>query len=290
MQMREYVRVNTVEEALSAASAAKGPVLYFAGGTDILVQAREDERYREHSVIDIYGIQALKNIEEQEACIKIGALVTHTQLAESELLRRHARVLSLASATVGSLQIRNHSTIGGNIANASPAADTLGALAILRAQVELCGPAGTRLLPLKEVIAAPYRNTLQNGELITAVYVDKLEADTLFEFYKLGRRRALAISRMTVAALLRKDAEGRVSRFEMTIGATFPRPERFEDVSALLLNKVPAKEDTEAVAKLLSDKIPQIAGIRASTSYKQPVAKKLIARILNGMLWGENDG
>lgn len=289
MQLASYSRVSSVEEAIAAAKAAVCPVLYFAGGTDILVKAREDECYREHAVIDIYGVEELRGISEAGDRLKIGSMTTHTQIVENELVQRYARILSLASATVGSLQIRNHATIGGNIANASPAADTLSALAVLEAQIELRRGDAVVMLPLVDVLAGPYRSNLQNGDLITAVYVKKLPDGCISDFYKLGRRRALAISRMTISTLLAMDDTGTVTYFDMTLGATFPRPQRFDDVSALLTGKKPDQKDIAEVAKVLSDKIPQIAGIRPSTTYKQPVAQRLITRILSRLIFGESD-
>ena len=289
MQLASYIRVSSIEEAAAAVKAEKHPVLFFAGGTDILVKSREDECYRDRAVIDIFGVEELRGVTDSGERLRIGSMSTHTQIVENALISRHAKILALASATVGSLQIRNHATIGGNIANASPAADTYSALAVLDAQVEIRRGDSVLLLPLYDVIAGPYKTNLQPGDLITAVSVRKLPEGCVSDFYKLGRRRALAISRMTISTVLSLDADGKVTYFDMTLGATFPRPQRFDDISAMLTGKQPDQTDIAAVAKALSDKIPQIAGIRASTTYKQPVAQRLISRILNRLILGESD-
>ena len=284
MQMASYVRVSTLAEALAAAQAAAGPVLYFAGGTDILVRQREDDCYAGSHVIDIYGVEELRGVTDAGERLRIGALTTHAAIAADPLVKRHAEVLALASETVGSWQIRSHATIGGNIGNASPAADTFAALAVLDAQVEVRRGGGALTLPLYDVIVRPYATCLQNGDLITAVTVKKLPEGCRSRFYKLGRRRALAISRMTVAAVLRCDGSGTVDYFDMTLGATFPRPQRFAGIPPLLLGKRPGEADVLAAAKALADKIPEVAGIRHSTAYKQPVAEKLAARVLRDLL------
>ena len=253
MQMASYVRVSTLAEALAAAQAAAGPVLYFAGGTDILVRQREDDCYAGSHVIDIYGVEELRGVTDAGERLRIGALTTHA-------------------------------TIGGNIGNASPAADTFAALAVLDAQVEVRRGGEALTLPLYDVIVRPYATCLQNGDLITAVTVKKLPEGCRSRFYKLGRRRALAISRMTVAAVLRCDGSGTVDYFDMTLGATFPRPQRFAGIPPLLLGKRPGEADVLAAAKALADKIPEVAGIRHSTAYKQPVAEKLAARVLRDLL------
>lgn len=288
MQMASYIRVSTLEEALQACKAANGPVLYFAGGTDILVKAREAECYADRHVIDIYGVEELRGVSDEDSQLKIGALTTHTQIAENPLIRQYARILSLASATVGSLQIRNHATIGGNIGNASPAADSFAALTLLDAEVEINRLGEVRREKIGEVIARPYRTTLSDRDVITRVIVKKLPAGTVSDFYKLGRRRALAISRMTIGTVLRTDADGVVQDFRMTMGATFPRPMMFPEINAMLIGKKPDDADIKAVAKALSDKIPEIAGIRASTTYKQPVCLNMCERILHQLLGGNN--
>lgn len=289
MQLASYIRVSSVEDAMMATRSADHPVLFFAGGTDILVKSREEECYRNHSVIDIFGVGELRGVWDDGDRLKIGSMTTHTQIVENDLIQRHARILALASATVGSLQIRNHATIGGNIANASPAADTLSALAVLDAKIEIRRGDAALLLPLTDVIVGPYRTNLQNGDLITAIHVKKLPNGCVSDFYKLGRRRALAISRMTISTLLATNPDGVVTYFDMTLGATFPQPQRFDDISALLTGKKPDQKDIAVVAKALSDRIPQIAGVRASTRYKQPVAQRLINRILNRLILGESD-
>ena len=286
MQMASYVRVSTLAEALAAAQAAAGPVLYFAGGTDILVRQREDDCYAGSHVIDIYGVEELRGVADAGERLRIGALTTHAAIAADPLVKRHAEVLALASETVGSWQIRSHATIGGNIANASPAADTFAALAVLDAELEIDRLGKLRRERLRDVIAKPYRTTLSDRDVILRVLIRKLPEGTQCNFYKLGRRRALAISRMTIATVLRRDGAGVVQDFRMTMGATFPQPMMFPEINAMLVGKRPQEADVAAVAKALSAKIPEIAGIRPSTTYKQPVCEKLCARILHDMLKG----
>ncbi len=268
MECREYSKVTALQEAIDALKTAEGGVKLLAGGTDLLVNAREGHPYRELTIVDIYGLPELCRIEELDDWIAIGAGVTHTQIEQSALIREKAGVLADACRTVGSPQIRNHSTIGGNIANASPAADSLAALSVLEAEVEVNRLGEVRRVPL-------------------GIFVKKADAGTQFHFYKLGRRKALAISRMTIATLIQRDESGKVERFHMTMGATFPKPMLFEDVENMLIGKRPTAKDIQAVADALSAKIPLIAGIRPSTAYKQPVCKKMVERILSELLGGQ---
>lgn len=286
MEFLSYRKVRSIEECVSALEETEGGVVLLAGGTDVLVNAREGHRYADKHVVDIYGIPELCGINETETELIIGAGVTHTQIADSVLVRRNAGVLADACRTVGSLQIRNHATIGGNIANASPAADSLAALAVLEAEIEINRLGEIRRIPLCEVIERPYRTTLDDRDLITRIIVKKIPHGSKCDFYKLGRRNALSISRMTIATLLNTDETGKVTAFHMTMGATFPKPMLFDDVDQMLIGKIPTPADIDAVAEALSGKIPQIAGIRPSTVYKQPVCRKMVRRILTQMLGG----
>lgn len=286
MEFRDYVKVTSMEEAIEALRTIEGGVQLLAGGTDVLVNAREGHRYAEKTVVDIYGIQELRGISQDGDWLIIGAGTTHTQIEQSPLVRERAGVLADACRTVGSPQIRNHATIGGNIANASPAADSLAALCVLEAEVEINCLGDVRRIPLGEVIEKPYRTTLSDRDIITRVFIKAAPAGTRHNFYKLGRRNALSISRMTIATLVGTDDRGVVTFFHMTMGATFPKPMLFPDVEALLLGKKPTASDVSAVAEALSEKIPLIAGIRPSTAYKQPVCNRMARRILAGLLEG----
>lgn len=284
MKYKAYYRPASLAEAESLLKTLEGPVTLFAGGTDIMVYAREDDRYRDSSIVNIYGLPELSGITLTDEHIRIGAGMTHSEVEQSPIIRRYANVLAMACRTVGSLQIRNHATLAGNVINASPAADSLAALAVLDAAVEFRRNGETLSLPLADVIKKPYATNLTDRDLVTAITVRRLPEDTVCDFYKLGRRKALAISRMTIATIFKKAPDGTLSDFNITVGATFPRPMTFPDVNALLLHQTPDAEKIAAVAKALSDKIPEIAGIRKSTTYKQPVCRNMTARILTELL------
>ncbi len=165
----------TVQEAIEAFERANGAAFYVNGGTDVLVVAREKDRFDGKLAIDLSNLAELKELREETDTLLIGAGCTHARIAADPLVRRYASVLAAASSEVGSPQIRNRGTLGGNIANASPAADTLGPLALHRARLLLRGPQGARECSLGELVTAPYRNALLPGELIEAVRIDKLD-------------------------------------------------------------------------------------------------------------------
>lgn len=277
----------TAAEAVETFQNANGEAFYVNGGTDVMVAAREKDRFDGKLGIDLSNLAELKTIRDEGDSLVIGAGCTHSQIAASLPVCRYAGVLAAASSEVGSPQIRNRGTIGGNIANASPAADTLGPLALLNARLTLLGPQGTRELPLGEVITAPYRNALLPGELITAVRIDKL--DCTQKFFKLGRRRALAISRLTVSVVGRVE-NGKIAELRVALGSAFPRPMRFPEITDAAVGQAPTPELLRHVAEATAAKLPEIAGIRASTLYKQPVSQKLLERLLGEVFEVKLDG
>lgn len=267
----------TVAEAIAAFEQANGAAFYVNGGTDVLVVAREKDRFDGKLAIDLSGLAGLKELREEADTLLIGAGCTHARIAADPLVRHYASVLAAASSEVGSPQIRNRGTIGGNIANASPAADTLGPLALHRARLLLRGPQGARECPLEELVTAPYRNALLPGELIEAVRIDKLDCPQ--RFFKLGRRRALAISRLTVSVSGRL-TDGRIDDLRVALGSAFPRPMCFPEITDAAQGERPTPELLRRIAEQTAAKLPEIAGVRASTFYKQPVSQKLLERLL----------
>lgn len=287
LKFRDYIRVESKAELEKALASIEGPVVLLAGGSDVLVQARDDDRFKDHTAVDIFGVDEWHAIVETEHDLLIGAMATHAMIANSPLVKRYAPILAEASLSVGSPQIRNHSTIGGNIANASPAADTLASLSVLDAKLVILGADGERTVPLADIFEGPYKTNLSDRDVIVRLIVPKLSETVRYNYSKIGRRKALSISRMTIATLLETDDSGVVTKFDMTLGATFPKPMTFPDISAMLVGKQPTADDIRQVARAISDKIPEIAGIRASTRYKQPVCRRLAERILQELIGDE---
>lgn len=281
MKYKAYYRPQSVPETVELLASLEGPVVLFAGGTDILIYAREDDRYADSSIVNIFGLPELKGITLLGDEIRIGAGVTHTEIEQSPIIQKYAKVLADACRTIGSLQIRDHATIAGNICNASPAADSLAALAILDAKIEYLHEGKPCELPLVDLIAKPYKTVLTDRDLVTCIRIRRLPDGTQTVFYKLGRRKALAISRMTIALLAHRAADGTVDDFNITVGATFPKPYTFPEINGILLGKKPDPARIAEIAQAISAKIPEIAGIRKSTTFKQPVCRNMTARLLN---------
>ena len=197
------------------------------------------------------------------------------------LLRQYAPALCLAAAQVGSPQIRNLGTIGGNVAHGSPAADTLPVLAMLDAEVRLYSATeGTcRDIPVDTFITGPGQTLLRPGEYIEALRFSPPETRWRMAYEKVGRRNALAISRLSACCAARWEGQ-RLTGLRLALGAVFPTPRRLYAAEALLLREQPSPAAEMQAAELVTQAIVAAAGRRASASYKLAVAPELLLRTL----------
>lgn len=279
MQQLNYLHPNTLDECLTALHQADGTALPYAGGTDVMIHLRERTEHmrKMRTLVDLSGIAELKGISQSDGAIRLGAMSTHAQVASSALLLEHAPFLSAAAATVGSLQIRNAGTIGGNVCNGSPAADTVTPLVALDAQAVLSSVSGTRKVPVTELYGRGGM-TLKSDELLVAFEFPSF-ADWSTSYLKLGRRKALAISRMNVAAaLLLKD--GRIQEARISPGCVFRSPDRVKNAEAILIGQTPSKTLFAQAGVLAAEEMIRRTGVRWSTEYKQPVLEALVERAL----------
>lgn len=274
-----YYRAKTVEEVCAQLALQKEKVRIIAGGTDIIVQIREKEAKWKgiECLLDITSLdRELRYITEEQEYIRIGALCTHTDIETSKCIKKFLPFLSESCATVGSPQIRNLGTIGGSICNASVAADPLSPMTAADTQVVIQGVHGTRQVDLKAFYTGRGAVDLQEGEFVTEFIVKKLPVGAQTAFIKLGRRKALAISRMNVSAVLEIDGQGVITEARIAPGCIFVKPDRVTGVEALLIGNVPSGELFASAGKAVSEEMIARTGIRWSTEYKKPAIEGLV--------------
>ncbi len=219
----------TLEEACAAAASLPEADL-LAGGTDLMVEVNSGHR-RPTDVISLVAVDELREWSTTEDRITIGAGVTFARIASGELAAL-APALAMAARTVGSPQIRNAATIGGNLGTGSPAGDSLPVLTALNATVVLHSVDGTREIPLTEFCLGPKRIDRRPGELITAVRMDRLDGPQ--EFCKLGTRQAMVISVVSVAVVTDRPT----SSIRVGLGAVGPVPLRAPEAEAFAAGAV----------------------------------------------------
>lgn len=248
-----------------------------AGGTDLLVQQFEKVDLLP-GLIGLGKLEELKTIDVGEE-IRIGALVTHTDIVQHPLLQQHAPALCQGALQVGAPQIRNMGTIGGNIANASPAADTAPALIVIGAQVELTRLGQVRTVDVEQFFTGPGRTLLEPGEMITAVIIPLPDKDQGSAYLKLGKRKALAIATASVAVSV-KVAGTTLEDVKICLGSVGPTPIRAIKTEALLRGKgLDSLPLAEAKAQVAAEITP-IDDIRGTAQYRRDSAQALVERAL----------
>lgn len=282
----DYFCPTSVQEACELLSKYGADAKVIAGGTDLMVQIRDEDKRCANikHVIDITHIMEMSFIREEGESIIIGALTTHDDVYKSSVIKNTVPFLSNAAFSVGSPQIRNRGTIGGNICNASPAADTVPPLIALDAEVKIESIRGVRIVPLKSIYVKANLSNLAPDEIITEIRFKTLPPGSRTAFIKLGRRKALAISRINVAVTARTDDEGKVSNVRIYPGCIFGVPERVTAAEEVLIGKLPTEELINEAGLKVSEEMINKTGIRWSTEYKKPAVEALIRRGLKEVL------
>ncbi|ADK81837.1 FAD binding domain-containing protein [Sediminispirochaeta smaragdinae] len=275
----EFLAAKNKNEVLSLLDKYGSKARPVAGGTDLMIGIREGRLPGgAHALIDISRIPELSYIKKEGTWLRIGAGTTHAQIAASELVLHESLILQDASASVGSPQIRNRGTIGGNIVTAAQCADTVPALMVLDACVVLESVAGRREVPIVDFFPGPKKSDVHPGELVTEIRFPSIVDGYGASFEKLIRRKAVAKSRLNFAVVALQDASGMIQEMRLAIGSALPTTSRFPTVEQMLIGKRGdeglLKEAGLAAAAYMIEK----GGIRWSTDYKKPVVEKLVSR------------
>ncbi|MGC8721456.1 MAG: FAD binding domain-containing protein [Caldisericaceae bacterium] len=272
----DYFKANTIEEAFSILSDRKESIRVIAGGTDILIRLKQD-MLKEDEILDISPIKELKGIYEDGEYIHILPLTTHTQIVESDLIKKFLPVLQQACKSIGSPQIRNRGTIGGNIANASPAGDSLPALFVSEAKLKLASKASERTINVEDFFVGPGKTVKRNDELLVDIVIPKFKENEAGFFKKIGQRKGIAISVISVAAKLQVDAENHFSKALVSFGAVAPTVVRGKIVeNALMSEPLDSLDKISYISKLAFREVSPISDIRGSFEYRRDMSTNLL--------------
>lgn len=281
MRWGEYAVATDLSEAFSAlSSATAGKVV--AGGTDVVVQLeKKPEAAETLTLVDVARIPELQGISLVGAQLLVGAAVTMAELASSDLVWRHAAALAEGAAAAASPLIRNVATVGGNVANASPAADTVPGLIVAGAEAELMSAGGSRQVAVEDIQLAPGKCILEKGELLVRFSLPVCAAGEGQAFAKLGRRKALSISLVNAAARVLVD-EAKIKEASVALGAVGPRFVVLrEGMSELLAARAWDEAAQKDAAALVEASVSPISDLRAGADYRKKMAGVLAVRALN---------
>ena len=280
MRPLDYTACKTLEDAVGILSASAGPPRILAGGTDLVIELRTPGARTTSSVLDISRIAALKGITRRGEDICVGPLTTHAGIAGDPLIADAGPLLAAASRGVGSVQIRNRGTIGGNVMNAATCADTIPPLVALEARFRLVSSRGVREVPAAKFFTAPYQTVAMPDELLTAILFAPLAHGTTGVFLKLGRRNAVSISRLSVAAIVERNENGSMRSARVVPGSATPVWSRMTGVESMLADQHPSIELFREAGRAAAHAMVQQTGRRWSTEYKEMVLAVLVRRAL----------
>jgi xanthine dehydrogenase FAD-binding subunit len=253
-----------------------------SGGTDLLVRLRAERRAGHAdppALVRLDGVPELHGVvREPGGSLRLGACCTHAELLAHEAVRAELPVLAAALTELGSPPIRNMGTLGGNICTASPAGDCLPPLAVLGAELELASAAGPRRVALADFIRGPGRTDLRPGEVLVAVRTAPAEGFAVRHFEKVGRRNALAVAVVSLAALVRLE-RGRVAEARLAWGSVAPTVWRCPEAEAELVGRRLSLTALERAARIVRARVQPIDDVRAGAAYRREVAGNLLLRL-----------
>jgi CO/xanthine dehydrogenase FAD-binding subunit len=268
--------------AVLAGSTADAPITPIAGGTDVMVRITGEIGEPPARMVDLSRLAELRGITVDGTAVIIGAGTTYTELRRSDACREHLPALVEAAATIGAAQIQNRGTLGGNIANASPAGDTLPVLLALDAAIVVGGPRGERTVPAADFWVTYRRTALAPDELVLRIRIP-VAGGREARFRKVGTRRAQAISKVVLALAWREDHGTPASAWSdvrLALGSVADRPIRARATEAVLEGTTPTPETADAAAEALAAEIHPIDDVRSTADYRRVVAARALHRMI----------
>ena len=281
MPEMEFIRPDTLDDVLILLAETGYKKRLIAGGTDIVPGIRQGLARFKHirGLIDIHHLTELNFIRADKDYLRIGAAVTFSRIARDEQVRKTASLLADAAIKIGSVQIRNRATIAGNFVNNAPCADSVPPLLVYNARVKLVSQKTQRVLLLEEFLKGSYKTVLRADELVSEIIIP-LDAHNYHGiFYKLGRRRGVAISRISLALLIQ--TPGNVSNdIRIACGAVTPVGMRLRQLEKSFVNVKLTAERLKVLTQNLAEQVLQVSGLRWSTPYKLPVLQQIFYQIM----------
>jgi CO/xanthine dehydrogenase FAD-binding subunit len=277
----DYIRLETLAEASRFLSQHEAEARPFLGGTDIFVRMR-DGFLKPKYLVDVKCLEGMRTLAfDPTAGLTIGAAVTMNQLIASPLVITHYPLLADACRSVAGYQLRNRATVIGNICNASPAGDTIGACLVYDGVLHIHGTDGIRQEPLNEFFLGPGRNTLKCGDIVTSVNLPPPPPGSRGGYLKLGRNKLSDLSIVAVTALgwpAASQASG--FRFRIALTSVAPTPLLLTNVEDFLATHFITSDNLAEAARLAAASCSPIDDVRGSARYRKLMVKNLTARLL----------
>ncbi len=275
MKNFKYIKPKGLEELLQIKKDRGKKALLLAGGTNLLVYIRDGE-LKEGAIVDITALKELKGIQNQDGTVEIGAAETMASLLNSEVLRKTIPFIPEILRDFANPLVRSTSTIGGNIADASPIADAAPPLMVLNAEVVGMSASGERTIPLDEFFINPRETHLKPDEVLLKFRIP-IPKEGMGKFIKLGLRRGTSCSVTSVAVWLVFEGE-QVKDIRIALGGVAPRPLRAKKTEAAFKGKRLDTKTIDQTAEAVAEDISPITDVRGSGAYRQEVSARILAR------------
>lgn len=274
----EYVSPATLEDALDACARDLPGARIIAGGTDLIPQMRNNI-LSPQVLVDLRLLQ-LDQIRVAKDHLSIGACITHSQIVVSEIIQEKFPALAEACNLIGGPATRNRGTVGGNLINASPAADSVPVLLAYDAILVVSGKGYEKNIPLADFYLGYRKTALQPGEILKEIILPFPADRTCAKYIKMGNRRALTIAVVSAAAAVTLDEDGTVTKARIALGSVAPTPLRVPSAENILTNKELNSELIAEAAQEVAGIVNPISDIRASAEYRRDMSAVLTSRVL----------
>jgi len=278
----QYTRIAHERDLLEGLAEDGAHIL--CGGTDLLVKLRSG-MISPSLLLDVSDFEDLRGMVTQPEALFIGAATPLSDVLAHDTVRAEFPLLASALEVLGSVQIRNRGSIGGNLVNASPAADSAIPLLLYDAEIHLVGTNASRWLELGSFLVAPGKTLLDKGEYVREIRIPRAEHPGTPFFHKIGKRRALTISIASIGTLARFE-DGHLLEFRVAAGSVAPVPMRLPRVEQLLASRALTPELIEQARCVAAESVSPIDDVRASAAYRRAVVGDLVARSLERLLPG----
>lgn len=276
----EFSSPSSLAEGLKILAQSGPKAKVIAGGTDLVVQMK-NKLAEPKQVISLLKIPELAGIKKRGKGVRIGALVRHATLENSPVLQDGWGILASAAHKVGSPQIRNLGTVGGNLCNASPAADTALPLLVLGAEVILSSKKRERRVPLDSFFTGPGVTVLRKDEILKEILVPPVPANSVWAHLKLGRRKSMDLALASVAVVLTLNPETKICRrARIALGAVAPTPLRVRETEKFLEGKNLGEDVIREAGERAQKECRPISDVRASAEYRKEMVKVLVERAI----------
>lgn len=280
MRRFEYFAPTSLAEAIDLLESHQDKgAIPLAAGTDILVEMRLGKG-QAGALVTLNRIPGLKGIDfDRRDGLRIGVLVTFSELMNTEVVRQRFTPLAEAAGAVGATQVRNRGTIGGNICHASPAAEMGAPLLALGAKVRIVGPGGERVILLEEFFVGPQKTVLRPGEILTQILVPVPEEGMGGAYLKLSPRKALDLAIVGVAVVVGRDG-GVCAGCRIGLGAVAPTPVRARQAEKAAKEARLERDSLEEIGRLAAAEAKPISDIRASAEYRRDMVGVMVKRAM----------